>query len=101
MGKANRKDAETREIRITHIVDKNISDILHYIGSVNHQPLNAEKVRKRIISTITRIELNPDAFGECPEIPNIIPNVSPGNMLVMANCVSNKAHGNHYFRRDP
>jgi len=71
MGKANRKDAETREIRITHIADKNISDILHYIGSVNHQPLNAEKVRKRIISTITRIELNPDAFGECPEIPTL------------------------------
>ena len=82
MGKANRKDAKAREIRITHNADKNISDILHYIGSVNNQPLNAEKVRKRIVNTITRIELTPNAFGECPELPTL------SQMYRRATCLS-------------
>lgn len=69
MGKSKKAVTETYHVSISENALRNMDEITGYIGFIDHDPLNAIKVGNRIIETIERIGLHPNAFQECSEIP--------------------------------
>lgn len=69
MGKQKKTASKTYEVRLSANALQNIDEITGYISFINQQPLNAIKAGDAIFETISRIELHPYAFKECPDLP--------------------------------
>ena len=68
MGKQKKTNTTTYQVRISNTAIQNLNEITGYIAFVHQSPLNAIKVGDAFFTLFDRIEKNPFAFKECPEL---------------------------------
>lgn len=68
MAKQKKGIAKTNQVRVSNNAIKNLNEITGYIAFVNQAPLNAINVGDAFFTLFDRIEQNPFAFKECPEL---------------------------------
>ncbi len=68
MGEKEKRTFKRYEVSISENASKNIDEITGYIAFIQKEPLNAARIGDKFFSVLQRIELNPLAFKECPEL---------------------------------
>ncbi len=68
MGEKEKRTFKKYKVSITENPSRNIDEITGYIAFLKKEPLNAARIGDIFFSVLERIELNPFAFKECPEL---------------------------------